>query len=58
MRSLTQKQYDQIADVLPVQRGNVEIENLVFLNAVFYVAEKRRLAASPRNVAEKTQYDS
>ena len=39
MQILTQQQYDQIKDVLPVQRGNVVIPNLVFLNAVFYIAE-------------------
>lgn len=39
MKPLSSEQYDQIKDVLPVQRGNVEIPNLVFLNAVFYVAE-------------------
>lgn len=39
MKPLTRKQYDKIKDVLPVQRGNVEIENIVFLQAVFYVAE-------------------
>jgi len=45
MEPLSQEQYDQIKDVLPVQRGNVEIENIVFLNAIFYIAEngcKRR----------------
>ncbi len=39
MKTLTPEQYEQIKDALPVQRGNVTIENLVFLNAVFYVAE-------------------
>lgn len=39
MKPLSQEQYDQIKDVLPVQRGNVEIENIVFLQAVFYAAE-------------------
>jgi len=39
MKRLTQKQYDKIKDVLPVQRGNVEVPNLVFLNAILYVAE-------------------
>ena len=39
MKTLSQDQFDQIKDVLPVQRGNVEIENKVFLNAIFYIAE-------------------
>ena len=39
MKTITQNQYDQIKDVLPVQRGNVEIENIVFLNAILYIAE-------------------
>ena len=39
MEPFSQEQYDQIKDVLPVQRGNVEIENIVFLNANFYIAE-------------------
>ncbi len=39
MKPITLEQYEQIQDVFPVQRGNVEIENIVFLQAVFYVAE-------------------
>jgi transposase len=39
MIHITQTQYDQIKDILPVQRGNVEIENIVFLNAILYIAE-------------------
>jgi len=39
MLHITQTQYDQIKDVLPVQRGNVEIENIVFLNAILSIAE-------------------
>ena len=39
MKTLSQDQFDQIKDVLPVQRGNVEIENIDFLNAIFYIAE-------------------
>ena len=37
---LTEAQYDRIKDVLPVQRGNVRIDNLQVLNAVLYVAEQ------------------
>ena len=39
MTHITRKQYDKIKGVLPVQRGNVEIPNIVFLNAILYVAE-------------------
>jgi len=34
-----QNQYDQIKDILPVQRGNVVIENIDFLNAILYITE-------------------
>ena len=36
---ITEEQYAQIKDSLPVQRGNVSLTNLQFLNAVLYVAE-------------------
>ena len=36
---LTQDQYERIARLLPVQRGNVSISNLRVLNAILYVAE-------------------
>ena len=36
---LTQGQYERIAPLLPVQRGNVSISNLQVLNAILYVAE-------------------
>lgn len=36
---ITQAQYEQIADCLPVQRGNVMLKNLDVLNAILYVAE-------------------
>jgi len=36
---ITQKQYEQIADCFPKQRGNVKYDNLNILNAVLYVAE-------------------
>ncbi len=39
MMELTRKQYDKIKDVLPVQRGNVRVDNLTFLNAIFYITE-------------------
>ena len=36
---LTQDQYDRIAPLLPVQRGNVTHSNIQVLNAILYVAE-------------------
>ncbi len=37
---ITAKQYKKIKDSLPVQRGNVKLENLQVLNAILYVAEQ------------------
>ena len=37
---ITQSQYEQIADCLPLQRGNVRLNNLDVLNAILYVAEQ------------------
>lgn len=36
---ITQEQYARIQDSLPVQRGNVSLDNLTVLNAILYVAE-------------------
>ena len=36
---ITEKQYEKIAHVLPKQRGNVEIINIVFINAILYICE-------------------
>ena len=36
---ITEEQYGRIKESLPVQRGNVSLTNLQFLNAVLYVAE-------------------
>ena len=36
---LTEKQYQRIAHLLPVQRGNVKIPNRTFLNALIYRCE-------------------
>ncbi len=36
---LTQAQYQNIAPLLPKQRGNVSISNLTVLNAIVHVAE-------------------
>src|SRR5579863_3462934 len=37
---ITEEQYARIKDSLPVQRGNVSLPNLQFLNAVLFVAEQ------------------
>src|ERR1700745_3960730 len=36
---ISEEQYARVKDSLPVQRGNVSLSNLQFLNAVLYVAE-------------------
>jgi transposase len=36
---ITQTQFEQIADCLPTQRGNVSLSNRDVLNAILYVAE-------------------
>ena len=36
---LTEAQYERIAPLLPVQRGNVRLSNLQVLNGILYVAE-------------------
>lgn len=38
---LTQSQYNQIKSLLPTQRGNVQVDNHTFLNALIYIAENR-----------------
>ena len=35
---MIEEQYARIKDSLPVQRGNVSLSNLRFLNSVLYVA--------------------
>src|SRR5258706_16271663 len=37
---ITRTQYEEIADCLPTQRGNVSLSNLDVLNAILYVAEQ------------------
>ena len=37
---ITQAQFEQIADCLPKQRGNVRLKNFDVLNAILYVAEQ------------------
>ena len=37
---ITAKQYEKIKDSLPIQRGNVKLQNIEVLNAILYVAEQ------------------
>jgi transposase len=37
---ITAMQYEMIKDSLPIQRGNVKLQNLEVLNAILYVAEQ------------------
>ena len=37
---ITGAQYERIAPILPVQRGNARLSNLQVLNAILYVAEQ------------------
>ena len=39
MKQIAGKQYAKIRPFLPVQRGNVRIPNIIFINAVLYVLE-------------------
>jgi len=36
---ITHAQYEKIKHALPVQRGNITVVNLVFINAVLYICE-------------------
>ena len=36
---ITAKEYEKIAKYVPIQRGNVEVENIIFLNALLYAVE-------------------
>ncbi|MDR2660350.1 MAG: transposase [Spirochaetaceae bacterium] len=39
---LNQKQFKQVAPLLPKQRGHVKIDNLTFLNTFIYICENGR----------------
>jgi len=39
MTKITQEQYAKIKGVLPVQRGNVQVSHIDFLNAILHAAE-------------------
>jgi hypothetical protein len=58
---ITQAQYEQIADFLPLQRGNVRLNNLDMLNAILYVAEQggqmARAAEALRELAHNLYAD-
>ena len=41
MKEITEEQYAKIHPLLPVQRGNVRVSNLVFINALLHIAENR-----------------
>ena len=36
---INREQYEKLKHILPVQRGNVTIENVKFINAILYVCE-------------------
>lgn len=36
---INKEQYDKIKHILPVQRGNVTVDNLIFINALLYICE-------------------
>jgi len=36
---ITIEQYEKLKHILPVQRGNVSIENVKFINAILYICE-------------------
>jgi transposase len=36
---ITQEQYGRMRPLLPIQRGNVRIENITFINALLYICE-------------------
>jgi len=37
--SINQEQYDKIKHILPTQRGNVNVKNIKFINALLYICE-------------------
>ena len=36
---INEQQYEKIKHALPVQRGNITVVNLVFINAILYICE-------------------
>jgi len=36
---INQEQYNKIKHMLPIQRGNVSVDNMTFINALLYICE-------------------
>ena len=36
---ITREKYDKIKGILPLQRGNVSVDNITFINALLYICE-------------------
>ncbi len=36
---ITKQQYEKIADIFPLQRGKVTIDNITILNAILHILE-------------------
>lgn len=36
---INKEQYEKMKDLLPVQRGNVAVDNITFINALLYICE-------------------
>lgn len=36
---INSEQYDKIKHILPIQRGNVNVDNMTFINALLYICE-------------------
>ena len=36
---ITNKQFEKISAYLPIQRGNVSVDNITLVNAILYIAE-------------------
>jgi len=36
---INKEQYEKIKPILPIQRGNVAVENMTFINALLYICE-------------------
>ena len=36
---ISEEQYNKIKHILPVQRGNITVANIVFINAILYICE-------------------
>jgi len=36
---ITEERYEKVKHLLPIQRGNVSVENITFINALLYICE-------------------